>query len=171
VFSSAEGFGTEEFRVVFSSAEGFGTEFRDFLFRGTTGIPSEITICSVYSAFRGIIFWSEIPNPISPPCLWRGGIALHHHLPRRIYRCPVSGRCQWRLFFPPWSPASPVSPPFLDGLQLQPGLVTFVTFLPIFSVAHPPAYTTVAIAPIMRYSHSFPTGAPLPPPCLPSGMC
>jgi hypothetical protein len=55
-------FGTE-FRLIFSSAEGFGTEFRDFLFRGTTGIPSEITICSVYSVFRGIIFLSEIPNP------------------------------------------------------------------------------------------------------------
>jgi hypothetical protein len=52
-----------EFRVIFSSSEGFGTEFRDFLFRGTTGIPSEITICSVYSVFRGIIFLSEIPNP------------------------------------------------------------------------------------------------------------
>ncbi len=54
-----------EFRVIFSSAEGFGTEFRDFLFRGTAGIPSEITICSVYSVFRGIIFLSEIPNPRS----------------------------------------------------------------------------------------------------------
>ncbi len=54
--------GTES-RVVFSSAEGFGTEFRDFLFCGTTGIPSEITICSVYSVFHGIIFLSEIPNP------------------------------------------------------------------------------------------------------------
>jgi hypothetical protein len=53
-----------EFRVVFSSAEGFGTEFRDFLFRGIAGIPSEITLCSVYSVFRGIIFLSEIPNPI-----------------------------------------------------------------------------------------------------------
>jgi hypothetical protein len=52
-----------EFRVVFSSAEGFGTEFRDFLFRGRTGIPSEITICSDYSVFRGIIFLAEIPNP------------------------------------------------------------------------------------------------------------
>jgi hypothetical protein len=52
-----------EFRVIFSSAEGFGTEFRDFLFRGTAGIPWEITICSVYSGFRGIIFLSEIPNP------------------------------------------------------------------------------------------------------------
>ncbi len=52
-----------EFRVVFSSAEGFGTEFRKFLSRGTAGIPSEITICSVYSVFRGIIFLSEIPNP------------------------------------------------------------------------------------------------------------
>ncbi len=61
-FSSSEGFGTE-FRVVISSAEGFGTEFQDFLFRGTAGIPSEITICSVYSVFRGIIFLSEIPNP------------------------------------------------------------------------------------------------------------
>jgi hypothetical protein len=37
--------------------EGFGTEFRDFLFRGTTGIPSEITISSVYSVVRGIIFF------------------------------------------------------------------------------------------------------------------
>ncbi len=81
-----------EFRVVFPSAEGLGTELwkfssffvprngipscflfrgrvrngiRDFLFRGTTGIPSEITICSVYSVFRGIIFLSEIPNPSS----------------------------------------------------------------------------------------------------------
>jgi hypothetical protein len=53
-----------EFRVVFSSAEGFVREFRDFLFRGTVGIPSEITICSVYSVFRGIIFLSEIPNLI-----------------------------------------------------------------------------------------------------------
>ncbi len=52
-----------ELRVVISSAEGFGTEFRDFLFRGTPGIPSEITIGSVYSVFRGIIFLSEIPNP------------------------------------------------------------------------------------------------------------
>jgi hypothetical protein len=52
-----------EFRVVFSSEEGFGTEFREFLFRGTAGIPSEITTCSVYSVFRGIIFLSEIPNP------------------------------------------------------------------------------------------------------------
>ncbi len=54
-----------EFRVVFSSAEGFGTEFREFLFRGTTGIPLEITNCSAYSVFRGIIFLSEIPNPRS----------------------------------------------------------------------------------------------------------
>jgi hypothetical protein len=62
-------YGTE-FRVVFSSAEGFGTEFRDFLFRGTTGIPPEITICSVYSVFRGIIFLSEIPNPRSISLHW-----------------------------------------------------------------------------------------------------
>jgi hypothetical protein len=55
-------YGTE-FRVVFSSAEGFGTEFRRFLFRGTAGIPSEISLCSVFSVFRGIIFLSEIPNP------------------------------------------------------------------------------------------------------------
>jgi hypothetical protein len=56
-----------EFRVVFSSPEGFGTEFRGFLFRGTAGIPSEITICFVYSVFRGILFLSEIPNPTPPP--------------------------------------------------------------------------------------------------------
>jgi hypothetical protein len=53
-----------EFRDVFSSAEGFGTEFREiFLFRGTAGIPSKITICSVNSVFRRIIFLSEIPSP------------------------------------------------------------------------------------------------------------
>jgi hypothetical protein len=56
-----------EFRVISSSAEGFGTEFRDFLFRGTTGIPSEITLCSVYSVFRWILFLSEIPNPTNSP--------------------------------------------------------------------------------------------------------
>ena len=54
-----------EIRDVFSSAEGFRTEFREFLFFGTAGIPLEITICSVYSVFRGIIFLSEIPNPSS----------------------------------------------------------------------------------------------------------
>ena len=47
-----------------------------FLFRGRvrdgiprvfcSGIPSEITICSVDSVFRGIIFLSEIPNPNYP---------------------------------------------------------------------------------------------------------
>jgi hypothetical protein len=63
-----------EFRVVFSSAEEFGTEFRDFLFRGTIGIPSEITISSVYSVLRGIIFLLEIPNPgLTIP-------HLHNHL-------------------------------------------------------------------------------------------
>jgi hypothetical protein len=52
-----------------------------FLFRGriwngiprfsvplNNGIPSEITICSVYSVFRGIFFLSEIPNPTSSMC-------------------------------------------------------------------------------------------------------
>ncbi len=34
-----------------------------FLFRGTAGIPLEITICFIYSIFRGIIFLSEIANP------------------------------------------------------------------------------------------------------------
>jgi hypothetical protein len=73
VFSSAEGFGTElwEFASIFVpsygipscflSAEGFGTEFRDFLFSGTTGIPSDITIGSVFSVFRGIIFCRNSP--------------------------------------------------------------------------------------------------------------
>jgi hypothetical protein len=59
-------FNGTEFQVVFSSAEGFGTKFRGFLFRRTAGIPSEITICSFYSVFRGIIFLSEIPNPNWP---------------------------------------------------------------------------------------------------------
>jgi hypothetical protein len=82
-------YGTE-FRLVFSFSEVFGREFREFtsifvqrngipscslfpgrvqngnfegfLFRGTAGIPSEIT-CSVYFVFRGINFLSEIPYP------------------------------------------------------------------------------------------------------------
>jgi hypothetical protein len=69
-----------EFRVVLSSAEGFGTEFRRFLFRGTAGIPSEISICSVYSVFRGIIFCRKFPTL----CGWgtdryrtRGGITYY----------------------------------------------------------------------------------------------
>ncbi len=56
-----------EFRDVFSSAEGFGTEFREFLFRGTAGIPTEITICSVNSVFRGIIFCRKFPTLGSVP--------------------------------------------------------------------------------------------------------
>ena len=67
-----------EFRVLFSSAEGFGTEFRDFLLRGTTGIPLEITSCSVDSVFRGIIFLSEIPNP-------RGGELPLGGVPAAVY--------------------------------------------------------------------------------------
>ncbi len=75
-----------EFRVVFSSAEVVsfyfcsternslmlslprnGSEWNSesFLFHGTAAIPWEITICSVYSVFRGIIVLSEIPNPRS----------------------------------------------------------------------------------------------------------
>jgi hypothetical protein len=81
-----------EFRVVFSTAEGsrngvmrvcfyfYSTErnselfslprkgsernSESFLFGGTAGIRSEITICSVYYFFRGI-FLSEITNPNS----------------------------------------------------------------------------------------------------------
>jgi len=93
VFSSSEGlegnseslllflFHGVKFQVVISSAEGFGREFREFafifvprkgsernsenfLFLGTAEIPSEITICSIYFVFRGIIFLSEILNPM-----------------------------------------------------------------------------------------------------------
>ncbi len=35
----------------------------NFLFRGTAGVPPEQTNYSVYSVFRGIIFWSEIAIP------------------------------------------------------------------------------------------------------------
>ncbi len=105
-----------EFRDVFSSAEGFGTEFRDFLFRGTAGIPSEITICSVNSVFRGIIFLSEIPNP-STDCDVRSNVHCHV-LSRSAARhsfCYKWGAAGWREFLcltggilwphrrPPWS--------------------------------------------------------------------
>ncbi len=76
-----------EFRAFFSSAEWFGTEFREFatifvpgtefraffsssewnsesfLFRGTAGITSELTICFVYSVVRGIVFCLKFPTP------------------------------------------------------------------------------------------------------------
>ncbi len=77
-----------EFRAVFSSAEegipracfyfcsteqnselfflprkGWECNSESFLFHGTAGIPSEMTICSVYSVFRGIIFLSENFQP------------------------------------------------------------------------------------------------------------
>jgi hypothetical protein len=95
-----------EFRDVFSSTEGFGTEFRDFLFRGTAGFPSEITICSVYSVFRGIIFLSEIPNPSlnqsQKPALERGGVGMsieqrlppppHHHHIFQLIRVDISSK-------------------------------------------------------------------------------
>ncbi len=45
------------------SRKGLEWNSERFLFRGTALIPSKITICSVYSVFRGIIFLSEIPNP------------------------------------------------------------------------------------------------------------
>ncbi len=89
-----------EFRVIFSSAEGFGTEFWDFLFRGTTGIPSEITICSVYSVFRDINFLSEIPNPMP----------AHHS---RIYLC-VCGLTS-HAYVPCWRATKLSRPPTLGG--------------------------------------------------------
>jgi len=44
-----------------------------FLFCGTAGIPSEITICSGYSIFHGIIFFSEIPDPSSESSWYPSG--------------------------------------------------------------------------------------------------
>ena len=44
------------FRVVFSSAEGFGTEFRDFLFRETTGIPSDNHLFRLFRLPRNYFF-------------------------------------------------------------------------------------------------------------------
>jgi hypothetical protein len=72
-----------QFRDVFSSAEGFGTEFREFLFRGTAGIPTEITICSVNSVFRGIIFLSEIPNLT---CNWLEKLLIISQLVAKNYQ-------------------------------------------------------------------------------------
>jgi hypothetical protein len=57
-----------EFRVVFCSAEEFGTEFRGFSVPRTAGIPSEITIRSVYSVFRGIIFFVGNSQPYLAVC-------------------------------------------------------------------------------------------------------
>ncbi len=92
-----------------SSAEWFGTEFRafatnflpgyripsiflfcrtvrNFLFRGTAGIPPEYTCCSVYSVFRGIIFfvgncqpycrWHANNLPLTPPPAFLPALSL-----------------------------------------------------------------------------------------------
>jgi hypothetical protein len=51
-----------EFRVVFSSTEGFGTEFRDFLFSGTTGIPSEYNhLFRLFRLPRNYFFFGNSP--------------------------------------------------------------------------------------------------------------
>jgi hypothetical protein len=50
-----------EFRAFFSSSE---INSESFLFRGIAGIPPEQTKCSVLFVFRGIIFLSEIANPM-----------------------------------------------------------------------------------------------------------
>jgi hypothetical protein len=42
-----------------------------FLFRGIAGILSEITICSVYSVFRGIIFCRKFPTLVYSLCRFR----------------------------------------------------------------------------------------------------
>jgi hypothetical protein len=68
-----------EFRAFFSYGEWFGTEPREFLFRGTAEVPSEQTICFVYSVFRGIIMLSEISNRTSlphPPFLSRSSLNI-----------------------------------------------------------------------------------------------
>jgi len=52
---------SEHFSPLRNGSEG---NSESFLFRGTAGIPPEQTNCSVYSVFRGIIFLSEIANPI-----------------------------------------------------------------------------------------------------------
>ncbi len=44
-----------------------------FLFCGTAGIPSEITICSGYSIFHGMIFLLEIPDPSSESSWYPSG--------------------------------------------------------------------------------------------------
>jgi hypothetical protein len=53
---------TVGFRVVFSSLEGFRREFQEFSVPRNSRNSVRITICSVYSVFRGIIFLSEILN-------------------------------------------------------------------------------------------------------------
>ncbi len=52
-----------EFRAFYLPRNDSQRYSESFQFRGTAGIPSELTICSVYSVFRGIIFLSEISNP------------------------------------------------------------------------------------------------------------
>jgi hypothetical protein len=57
-------FSTERNSELFSlPRKGLEWNSARFLFHGTAGIPLKITICSVYSIFRGIVFLSEIPNP------------------------------------------------------------------------------------------------------------
>ncbi len=52
-----------EFLVFFFSAEGFGTEFRGISVPRNNWNSVGITIFSVYSVFRGIIFLSENSEP------------------------------------------------------------------------------------------------------------
>jgi hypothetical protein len=51
---------SEHFYLLWNGSE---RDSESFVFRGTAGIPPELTICSVYSVFRGKFFLSEIANP------------------------------------------------------------------------------------------------------------
>jgi hypothetical protein len=86
---------SEHFYLLWNGSE---RNSESFVFRGTAGIPPELTICSVYSVFRGKIFWSEIANP-SADNQWehreRGGWPLRTTTSHGRIRHPPAWRTEY----------------------------------------------------------------------------
>ncbi len=83
---------TERNFELFSLRKSSERNSESFLFRWTARIPSEITICSVYSVFRGIIFFCNsqpYPPPSAPSLMWARCLTFS------VFLC-VAGRTYWR---------------------------------------------------------------------------
>ncbi len=67
-----------------------------FLFRGTAEVPPEITICSVYPVFRGIIFCRKFPTLL----VW---LSLIYQLTQAGFGSEKSPSFFWKLFSFSWT--------------------------------------------------------------------
>ncbi len=134
----------------------------NFLFRRTAGIPPEQTNCSVYSVFRGIIFWSDIANPT----LW----PVPAHPPVRYGKADHFSRVLREKCTPPppqahlLLPSGPGEPIPSDSAN---------SFFPVGPPPHPPKLTLSDLlgqksSPLPLTAHPLLPAGPDEP--LPSGL-